>query len=246
MRRLILGALLLALIAVPAGAVTRGQATTATITQFTGTGSFSINGGAAQTSFGPVWITNGSAFAINGSAGGPSTGTTLAISGIGTLEVTFLFGQFPDAPGVDAPAPQLGYSSLASPNLAIYLGDPTHAAVTGKLVLADVQYHIPGSQIRTRGNWVPVTPSSLAPNNIFPPGIQPPGTVGAQAFMYSVGNAPSAGIDGVRIRFTNANVTGTTTFYLRMIQNPEPGTLVLFGLGLAGAGVLVVRRRRRR
>lgn len=52
-------------------------------------------------------------------------------------------------------------------------------------------------------------------------------------------------VDVVRLNFIFTGGAGTS-FAVNAVANPEPGTFALFGLGIAGLGLTVLRRRRRK
>jgi hypothetical protein len=149
--------------------------------------------------------------------------------------VTYSFTNAVSAYGSDA--------SNQPHNLAIVLGDATGpnpaVASGGALQIVAVDY-----SLNNQSTWVPLTPLSIAQNLNATSSAVP-----ATRFEYWFGGAPDSVADGlvtdVRIEFRNLSFTGATTFYLAYIQNPEPGTFALFGVGLAGAGWLAIRRRRR-
>jgi len=75
-------------------------------------------------------------------------------------------------------------------------------------------------------------------NSRFSTGVLPAGT-----YLVGVSTFPSSGLNGGGISGNGA--TGNYTLHISAIANPEPATILLFGLGAMVAGGYEVRRRRK-
>lgn len=223
MRTFTLGVALLILMGTPALAVVAGFPDTAHVS--------SINAGTVN-----YW--NGSAWAA--ATGGPS-GTSLpgarrvdgTVAGIQlgghNHSVTIEYG---------FNSKQVGYTGGAGfPHLVIYFGDSgtgVNAIDSGLVQIVNVRYSTDGG-------------SSFGGNVVINRFLPSSGVAGAQAaaaYYITVGQPPLSAIDAMRITYTA--VGGAAQFWLAAVQNPEPGTLALFGLGVMGLGTVVIRRRRLR
>ena len=131
---------------------------------------------------------------------------------------------------------QIGYSSSGGSdvNLALYFGvsGGVAAVVSGTILIQDIAYSTDGSTFGAQ--------LSLG---IFVPALGLSAPQPETAYYTNVSNAPSTAPVAVRIRFLS--VGGAAEVWLAGIQNPEPGTIALFGLGFVAAGTVVIRRRRR-
>ena len=221
MRRLLMGAFALLLLASIAGAGAQGYPDTATITAFTGASN--TVGGSGGGGADPDW-----AVAIPMTAprvlphalvAGDANRITVVGAG-NTVSIDFTWSS-----GWTS-----AYWKTHTPNLAVYLGvggagGRQAVEAGGSLRMLVVDYD---------------TGTGFGSNN--------GGAGGIPAFVsyHTVGNAPGSPSQIVGVRLTLQSLAASTTFWLGALQNPEPGTFALFGLGLAGAGFVVMRRRRGR
>jgi PEP-CTERM motif len=226
MRRLLVGACAVLLLASFAGAGVQGYPDTATITAFTGAGN--TIGGSGGGGADPTWAV---AIAMTAPrvlpfATTPGTANRVTLAGAGnTVQIDFTWSS-----GYVS-----GFWKTQTPNLAIYLGvvgSRQAVEASGNLNLVAVDYDI-GAGFGSNTNLLS--------------GIYPGGAGGIPAFVsyHTVGNAPGSPSQIVGVRLTLSSLAASTSFWIGAIQNPEPGTFALFGLGLAGAGFIAVRRRRR-
>lgn len=238
MRTLILGCVILALLVPAAMAGTRGHPNTAHVQAAAGTVNYNTGTVAV-----PIWtaVTPGAnpsgAVTVLPKAivPGDVEGIQMAINS--ALTVEYRFGNSP----LSSPNPggEIGYSNQASIiNLAIYFGDgPTgvNSIDLGTLQLISISYSTDAGATFSLAQ--PIT--QLLPRL----GLTAPQP--STAYLLNIGNPPNTTVDVVRILYTTGAGAGAT-FWLAGLQNPEPATFALFGLGILGAGTLVLRRRRRR
>ena len=230
MRTLILGCVVLALLGTTAGAVIRGHPDSAHVQAFSGTAN--VNTGTLAV---PVWT--GVVAGVN-----PSGGVTVLPNALtpGTVEGLQLVGNTSSVTiEYRFNSPQIGYSSVSGyPTFVIYFGDATlgvNATDSGLLQITNATFSTDGG----------ATFGATQTVNRFLPQSGVAGSHKPLGYYLTVGNPPLAAVDVIRMTYTSIGAT-TTQFWLAGLQNPEPATFALFGLGILGAGTLVLRRRRLR
>jgi len=231
MRRLVLSAFLIVVCAATAGAVVQGHPELAYVTNYSGT--VAIRGGPALIPAN-VLPTSPTGVDVSAELSGAPDDNTLQIDfgAIGDwIEIDFRFS-----------SPQTGYMGPASggPNLSLFLGDTTNGSVSAGSLIFDTLWY------DTSGTTHPGTfPTNV--NMTFyagPPPVTWTASLGVVNYQYAIAGPSGAPIYGLRMRLRA--LAANTTFYFDAIQNPEPGTIALFALGIGGLGFGVMRRRKKK
>jgi hypothetical protein len=224
---------LLVLLGTPALAVVRGHPDSAHVQNFSAaatTPQYNNGGGWANVAAGANPTGPGAGTSLPGALS-PQFGSVSGLRLFNTNDYIDIEYRFASS--------QIGYTSGAGfPSFIIYFGDAgtgVNAADTGRLRVTSVWYSTDGGS-----TYLPA--GGLSVNRFVP--VSGTGPTPAVAYYITVGNPPLDAVDGMRIRYTSVN--GQTDFWLAGLQNPEPATFALFGLGAAGLGLVVVRRRRAR